>query len=231
MNFMSEKKDPFFRTMIEEFNMNKMCRTTNQTGRSMIEMLGVLAIIGVLSVGGIAGYSKAMMKFKINKTIDQISQISQNIRTLYARQRNYRSLGTTGSPNNKILYKANLAPREMFEGSGTDYVMTNVFGGEVLINGNCKNDSGDCDYKSFSISLGGLPEEACIELATQDWGSDSNSGLISVGANYSAGYFGCEGSTSGLACPGGSVVSVPMPVDVAVDACYGNNSWFTVHYY
>ena len=40
----------------------------SQFGRSMIEMLGVLAIIGVLSVGGIAGYSKAMMKFKINKT-------------------------------------------------------------------------------------------------------------------------------------------------------------------
>ena len=27
----------------------------NESGRSMIEMLGVLAIIGVLSVGGIAG--------------------------------------------------------------------------------------------------------------------------------------------------------------------------------
>ena len=38
-------------------------------GRSMIEMLGVLAIIGVLSVGGIAGYSKAMEKIKINKTL------------------------------------------------------------------------------------------------------------------------------------------------------------------
>ena len=38
-------------------------------GRSMIEMLGVLAIVGVLSVGGIAGYSKAMTKWKINKTI------------------------------------------------------------------------------------------------------------------------------------------------------------------
>ena len=28
---------------------------TNESGRSMVEMLGVLAIIGVLSVGGIAG--------------------------------------------------------------------------------------------------------------------------------------------------------------------------------
>lgn len=39
----------------------------NQSGRSMVEMLGVLAIIGVLSVGSIAGYSKAMQKYKMNK--------------------------------------------------------------------------------------------------------------------------------------------------------------------
>ena len=44
--------------------------TENDTGRSMLEMLGVLAIIGVLSVGGIAGYSKAMMKYKVNKAIE-----------------------------------------------------------------------------------------------------------------------------------------------------------------
>ena len=41
----------------------------------MIEMLGVLAIIGVLSVGGIAGYSKAMEKFKVNKTINEYSYL------------------------------------------------------------------------------------------------------------------------------------------------------------
>jgi len=42
-------------------------RKNNQTGRSMVEMLGVLAIIGVLSVGAIAGYQKAMFKYKLNK--------------------------------------------------------------------------------------------------------------------------------------------------------------------
>ena len=46
-----------------------------QSGRSMVEMLGVLAIIGVLSVGAIAGYSKAMMKYKLNKMIDQYNQL------------------------------------------------------------------------------------------------------------------------------------------------------------
>ena len=60
----------------------------NQTGRSMIEMLGVLAIIGVLSVGGIAGYSKAMAKYRVNKTIDQVSHIAANVRILFSNQRN-----------------------------------------------------------------------------------------------------------------------------------------------
>ena len=46
---------------------------SEQSGRSMVEMLGVLAIIGVLSVGGIAGYSKAMAKFKTSKALDQVS--------------------------------------------------------------------------------------------------------------------------------------------------------------
>ena len=44
-------------------------------GRSMVEMLGVLAIIGVLSVGAMSGYSKAMMKYKLNKQTEQIGSI------------------------------------------------------------------------------------------------------------------------------------------------------------
>ena len=47
----------------------------SQSGRSMIEMLGVLAIIAVLSVGGIAGYSKAMEKFKVNKLVEEYTNL------------------------------------------------------------------------------------------------------------------------------------------------------------
>ena len=52
----------------------------NEIGRSMVEMLGVLAIIGVLSVGAIAGYSKAMMKYKLNKQTEQIGFIVDYIK-------------------------------------------------------------------------------------------------------------------------------------------------------
>ena len=47
-------------------------------GRSMVEMLGVLAIIGVLSVGAISGYSKAMMKYKLNKQAEAMNILLNN---------------------------------------------------------------------------------------------------------------------------------------------------------
>ena len=66
--------------------------TSEQRGRSMIEMLGVLAIVGVLSVAGIAGYSKAIAKYKVNKFVDQVSTVAANVRTTFAGQWNYKGL-------------------------------------------------------------------------------------------------------------------------------------------
>ena len=36
--------------------MKTYYETASQSGRNIIEMLGVLAIVGILSAGGIAGY-------------------------------------------------------------------------------------------------------------------------------------------------------------------------------
>ncbi|MBR4927538.1 MAG: hypothetical protein IKY98_04340 [Alphaproteobacteria bacterium] len=51
--------------------------TGMESGRSMVEMLGVLAIVGVLSIGGIMGYSYAMDKYRANIIINEI-----NLRTI-----------------------------------------------------------------------------------------------------------------------------------------------------
>ena len=48
----------------------------SQSGRSMVEMLGVLAIIGVLSVGGIAGYSLSMRRHRANGIVDLATKLS-----------------------------------------------------------------------------------------------------------------------------------------------------------
>ena len=45
----------------------------NESGRSMVEMLGVLAVIGVLSIGGIAGYMMAMNRHHSNNVLEGVS--------------------------------------------------------------------------------------------------------------------------------------------------------------
>ena len=57
----------------------------DQSGRSMVEMLGTLAIIGVLSIGGIMGYSYGMDKYRANETINDIMLRGVDIITQTAR--------------------------------------------------------------------------------------------------------------------------------------------------
>ena len=51
-------------------------KKTNESGRSMVEMLGVLAIIGVLSIGGIAGYTLAMNRYRANEILNAAAMVS-----------------------------------------------------------------------------------------------------------------------------------------------------------
>lgn len=63
--------------------------TQSQTGRSMIEMLGVLAIIGVLSVGGITGYSMAMRMKNANDLMDGASKFFIALSSVYQSGSNF----------------------------------------------------------------------------------------------------------------------------------------------
>jgi type II secretory pathway pseudopilin PulG len=54
-------------------------RRKNESGRSMVEMLGVLAIIGVLSVGGISAYGVAMKKHKANELLHRASMLASTV--------------------------------------------------------------------------------------------------------------------------------------------------------
>ena len=91
-------------------------------GRSMVEMLGVLAIIGVLSVGAISGYSKAMMKYKLNKQREQISQIMMSLIE-------YRSIFTSVGHQESIvpiLIKLNALPQEMIKPNVSTKIYDNL---------------------------------------------------------------------------------------------------------
>ena len=202
----------------------------NENGRSMVEMLGVLAIIGVLSVGGIAGYSKAMNKYKINKTTDQVSMLVANFRTLFSSQGNYDGL------TNQQAKKFGVVPNDMYS-SVSDEDITNAFGGDVTIAA-AKARTGDASsHEAFIIEYEGLSSEACVTVATGDWGSGQASGLIGIAAGKSGTLSaalenvvidsdGAVEAAAGkvVAQPGSEKVATPITVSAAVTACDGEAS-------
>ncbi len=165
----------------------------NQNGRSMIEMLGVLAIIGVLSVGGIAGYSKAMQKYRINKTIEQITLIAGNIRAFWGPQKNYEGVscycsngscyGQSGRDGCPILKKAKIFPDEMVEldsdGKLTD--IKNIWGNGIEVATDIAPDE-----KAFWI-MSSYPPDACIELISHDWRNANIEYIFTDRTNHTSG--------------------------------------------
>ena len=206
-----------------------------ESGRSMIEMLGVLAIIGVLSVGGIAGYSKAMNKFKTNKVADNVSMIVTNIRTLYAQQKTY------GGLENTTAVQMGVVPDELITNASAG-TLTNAFLGGVTIaaaNVPGADASTDGTDMGFTVKFAGLTKEACVTLATNDWGSGYSAGFVGMIVGGEAGKAD-EAANDGdklnvkgdctatafasvdkraVACAG-----APMSVDVAAKACSCTNS-------
>ena len=211
----------------------------NQYGRSMIEMLGVLAIIGVLSVGGIAGYSKAMGKYKTNQVVDQVSMIVTNIRTLYAQQMDYNGLNNISATNMGVI------PEELINKSAstaegglyTAVTLRNGFQGNVFVGATTSRTSESVSKTAFQVEFQGLSRDACVAIATSDWGSGSASGFIGMkvtnvvqsaadagtSTDVTALVIGCNGvaATTGAAtaCPNGSVQTVPLSVTAASQAC------------
>jgi len=62
----------------------------NETGRSMIEILGVLAIIGILSIGGMAGYQYAYSSYQAGQIQDVVGKAkllaTQNNRSSHVKE-------------------------------------------------------------------------------------------------------------------------------------------------
>ena len=222
---------------------------TNENGRSMIEMLGVLAIIGVLSVGGIAGYSKAMSKYRTNKMIDQATMLITNIRTMFAQQQSYADLNNARAVNLALVPEEMIVnPGQEIEDNGTRK-LRNVFSGDVEI----KNSAIDEDDKNvqaqeaqgenpavaayasqgaFRVTFYGISRDACIQVATSDWGAGSSSGLVGmhiwnagtekkddeVDKIYKNAAANAEENPN-IAIPGGKTYKVPFTVVQAQAAC------------
>ncbi len=147
-------------------------KKNNQSGRSMIEMLGVLAIIGVLSAGGIAGYTMAMATYKTNKAMEMIQMVSAQAKQLY--NTDYTGISAAN------LYKLGYLSSEYIKPgtANTDSpVGWSPFGTEVTI-----APSTD-DVTSFTIAVPDVPKAACVKLLQTYWGDSTFFVSLKVGAD------------------------------------------------
>ncbi len=139
-----------------------------QSGRSMVEMLGVLAIVGVLSVGGIAGYSTAMNTYKLNQAQTQISAITSKLATYAERNGSYAGL------NNKVATKINAVPPDMVvsEEDDDEVTLLNPFGGKVNISSYGEGSG------MYQIMYYGLTQKQCIHLISIDWSTSGGASTL-----------------------------------------------------
>ena len=57
---------------------------SEESGRTMLEMLGVLAIMGIITYGAIAGINYGMVSYRINQTYADVQEIVQGVQDLYS---------------------------------------------------------------------------------------------------------------------------------------------------
>ncbi len=119
-----------------------------ESGRSMIEMLGVLAIMGVITVGAIGMIATATRTQKRSTVNDEVIQITTGVRQLLGEYDDFSNI------NNATIFGA------------IGMSAKNPYGGTYELGVNPSNP------RQFILSIKGLSQSDCQYFAAKAW-SDS----------------------------------------------------------
>ena len=134
-----------------------MTALKNESGRTMLEMLGVLAIMGVIVYGAVAGIGFGIEVYKVNASYTDLEELSQGIIDLYSWSDDYSGL------NCKVL---------------RDNDVTNLTIGDEVTPGGCNGITGrygtirvttQNNPPEFRIQYDGLTSFACGRLRNMDY--------------------------------------------------------------
>lgn len=115
-----------------------------ESGRSMVEMMGVLAIMGVITVVAIAGINSAMNMQKHQTVNDEVLQMVTQVRSIFSEYDDYSNI------NNSTIFGAIGMSNQ------------NPYGGTYEISVNPSN------ARQFIISITGLSKSDCEYFITKD---------------------------------------------------------------
>lgn len=116
-----------------------------ESGRSMIEMLGVLAIMGVITVGAIGMISTAMRTQKLTTVNDQVVQMVTMVRNLHAEYDDFSNM------NGTTIFGAIAMSNQ------------NPYGGTYELSVDQSNP------RQFVVKINGLGQSECEALMAKAW--------------------------------------------------------------
>ena len=159
--------------LVSQWKGNKKMFKKTESGRSIVEMLGVLAIMGVITVMGISGYSQAVARINRNKMVEDITRLAQEVRTLYAGRNTY----------------ANIKESDVYSIMGAPNPYPNPFGGRYYVG------KSDASTQFFCVSSTNISYQDCLYFYNMQWldsrdgDGKSNSGypLVKKGDTVSSG--------------------------------------------
>ena len=170
----------------------------NESGRTMLEMLGVLAIMGVIMYGAIAGIGFGVNMYKINATFNDAEELSQGIIDLYSWSAGYPKTENIVDAvvNNDILSGV----QRLGDRSG----VLGPFGAIKIIS----PDKGAAKADRFGIMMTELPDIACSRLVIMSYANmvaieDGKSAADSdygYGTDYSTCTTDCSDPNNGTVC-------------------------------
>ncbi len=152
----------------------KQAKNQSQSGRSMVEMLGVLAIIGVLSIGGIAGYRMAMNRYQANQIANEINLMRTDAKMKVARGVDELLLGSPYDDEKHLNF-------------GSNYGIEVAY--PVIISDEEGEEGGE---KGYSFTLSNIPKGVCKPLVTLLDGMDDTAALEINGGDYATAETPCD---------------------------------------
>lgn len=133
-----------------------MMMNTNETGRSMVEMLGVLAVIGVLTVGGISAMNFGMQAYNVSQVYSQVEETARGISDIFSWSRAYPTTNDFGLRivNNDVCDAYGCQVKDKGVEADTPW-------GKMTVT----PETGDY----FVITLDSVPKAACEQLKAYQW--------------------------------------------------------------
>lgn len=177
----------------------------NQNGRSMIEMLGVLAVIGVLSVGGLSVFTKAQNEHKLSQLIVDITNMSTTAKKMACKY-------DDGYSNyNKFMGRSKKIPANWTydEDNATKFTANTGEVVEFTYTQGSKTAEGKYISSKLEVEISNLKKQACIKLASNDFGKRRNTGLMGINVNSSGATYDADTTKTGY----------PIPIAEATNKC------------